>query len=678
MAKMDDDTLLSVIKHDIDSSTGKSYEELNSDRAKALKYYLGEPYGNESKGRSSIVTTEVADTIESMLPQILKPFVAQDRVVEFDPVGPDDEEAAKQETAYVNHVFYKENDGVNTLYTWAKDGLMSKNGFVKYFWDEEKEVTTESYTNLFNEELMGLLAQDGVEVSTHTETMVSMDTPQGPMEQTVHDVEIKRTISTGRVCVLNVPPEEFLFLPEESSWNVQDMGFCGHDTTKTVSDLVAMGYKLEDFEDYIGTSDPDEYDDQEKEQRFSDISNNPYGEDDGAQGDPSLRKVKYTEVYKRVDYDGDGFAELRKVCLINDKHILSNDEIDYIPFVSWTPIPMTHRFAGRSAADQAMDLQLQKSTVLRNIFDNFYLTNNVRNAVVEGEVNLGDLLNSAPGAAVRQSQPGMIEPLQTQQLSTSAFGLLEYLDSIKENRTGVTRYNQGIDADSLNKTASGINRIMDASAQRLELISKLFGEGVKRLMLGIHRLLLQNQDKQKVISVAGSWVPVSPTEWRERTNMTVMVGLGTGDKDKMLQYLMMVLQIQKEAMAAQLPIVQPHNLYNTLSKLIENAGLKEVSQYFTDPKKLPPQKPKKPSAEEQLIMAQAKAAEQETTVKAQENQQDYEVKLRELALKERQVEIDERKLAMEELTMINAKQDEAMQAALDARRAEYEAQAAAQ
>ena len=332
-----------------------------------------------------------------------------------------------------------------------------------------------------------------------------------------------------------------------------------------------------------------------------------YGDqhDEGNIVDPSMRRVKLTECYKRIDYDGDGYAELRRVLVVNEKYIIENEEIDYVPFESITPIVMTHRFFGRSAADQTMDLQLQKTMLTRNIMDNLYLINNQRNAVVEGEVNLGDLMDSTPGSSVRMTAPGMVQPLPTQPFNGHAFGMLEYLDSIKENRTGQTKYNQGMDADSLNKTATGISRIMDASAQRMELIARLYGEGVKRLMLGIHRLLLQNQDKQKVIELRGRWVPINPKEWKDRTNMSVVVGLGTENRDKMLGHLMTIASIQKEAMQGGLSMVNESNLYNTAVKLIENAGLKHPNLYFTDPATVPPQPPQ---PDPQMVMMEGSTA----------------------------------------------------------------------
>jgi len=671
---VNDDELLGALRRDIDASTGKTYDQLNHDRAKALKYYLGEPYGNEIDGRSKIVTTEVADTIESMLPQILKVFVASERAVYFDPVGPEDEQASKQETDYVNHVFYKENDGFGTLYAWFKDALLSKNGIVKYYWEEKDEVVTESYTNLTEDELMALLGEDGVEVVEQTSTSEQQEqmvqTPMGPQPMvnvvTSFDVKIKRSQTTGQCRVDNVPPEEFLIDADYNSMSLKQVPFCAHEREMTVSDLAALGYDTDEIMAYAGKGDGD-YDTVEKDQRFADISDSTEFEDEG-RSDPSMRLVKVTECYKRVDYDGDGYAELRRIMLVNDTHILDNEEFDYVPFEVISPVPMTHRFFGRSAADQTMDLQLQKSMLMRNILDNLYLTNNVRHGAVEGEVNLGDLLDNTPGGVVRMTAPGMVQPLPVQPFTGHAFGMLEYIDSVKENRTGVTRYNQGIDADSLNKTASGINRIMDASAQRLELIARLFGEGVKRLMLGIHRLLLQNQDKEKIVQLRGQWVPVNPSEWKDRTNMTVVVGLGTENKDKLLSHLMMILETQKEAMMAGVPVANVGNLYNTLVKMVENSGLKEPSLFYTDPSTVPPTPPE-PSAEEKMVMAQTQAAQQEAQLKAQKQAQDYELGKQKL---NQDYEIRMAELQLKYATEGQKAVDNALDRAVDAARSETE------
>ena len=672
---MNETELLAAVRRDIDASSGSYYERINYERAKALRYYMGLPYGNEMDGRSKIITTEVQDTIEAMLPQILKPFISSESVVYFDPVGPEDEQAAKQETQYVNHVFYKENEGLKVLYDWAKDGLMSKNGILKYYWEDKERKATESYTGLNDEDLMLLLSDDDVEVIEQTEETEIEMVDGMSVAMTTYDVKVKRTESSGQVLVMNIPPEEFLIDSEWNELNLQNVPFCAHETYTTLSDLRARGYDTTDIEPYAGSVARKEYDNLEQQERFKDISEDYFNVKRDQPADPSMRRIKLTEVYKRIDYDGDGHAELRRILLVNETHILDNEEIDYVPFEAWTPIPMTHRFYGRSAADQTMDLQLQKSMLTRNILDNLYLINNTRHAVVEGEVNLQDALDSKPGGVVRMSSPGMMQPLPTQPFTGHAFGMLEYLDSIKENRTGVTRYNQGIDADSLNKTAAGITRIMDASAQRLEMIARLFGEAVKRLMLGMHRLLLQNQDKEKVVQLRGQWVPINPMEWRERTNMTVLVGLGTENRDRMLGHLMTLYQMQKEIVLAGSTLVNEMNLYNTLSKIVENAGLKNPELYITDPSSVPP-RPPQPDPQMEMVKGQLAVAQQDNQVKAQKVQSDYDVDLRKLMLDERKVSLEERRLALEEMQIQMASADEALQAEVDARQAEMEAQGA--
>lgn len=664
---MDSDQLLASIRADLADCDRQT--ELRDEREKALKYYLGEKYGNEVEGRSSIVTTEVADTVESMLPQILKPFISHENVVYFDPVEPGDEQQAKQETAYLNHVFYKENDGARVLYSFAKDGLLSKNGFVKYYWDESEEVTTESYSGLDDMALDKLLSDDAVEVTEQSMEMVlSVDPATGvELPTPTYNITIKRTEKTGKLVVVNVPPEEIKISAEWSDIDLKHVPFIAHERDVFISDLIAMGYSEDEVRD-VGTNVADDVS-SERVARFIDTAELHNSSE--STEDWSMRKVRYAECYKRVDYDGDGYAELRKICLINGTEILDNEEIDYVPFESWTPVPMPHRFFGRSAADQTMDIQLQKTMLVRNIMDNLYQSNNVRYAVVDSEVAIEDLLDSTPGGVVRMTAPGMVAPLPTPMLTGHPYQMLEYLDTVKENRTGVTRYNQGIDADSLNKTAAGITRIMDASAQRLQMVATLFGEAVRRLMIGMHRLLIQNQDKPKMIRITGQWIPMSPSDWRERSNMTVVVGLGTGDKDKEIQYLMNILSLQKEALMGGLPLVTMDHIYNTAAKIVEASNLREPSQFFKDPQGQPP--PQKEDPQQKMVEAQVQVAQQQNQVKSEENQQDYDIQLRKLALEERKVQIEERRLALEELKIVREADKEATQAEYDATHAEMEA-----
>ena len=676
--------LLAALRSDIDSSTGtKSYKKLNQARVEVMKRYMMEKYGNEIPGRSSIVTSEVSDTVEAMLPQIMKMFVSSEKVVNFDPVGPEDEAAARQETAYVNHVFYKDNPGLEILHCWFKDALSVKVGFVKYYWDESKEVITETYQGLTDQELMALLSDPNVEVEDQEQRVEAIPVPgMEEVFQTVTDVNIKRTNKKGRVRVESVPYDEILMDAEYTGMHLQDIPFIGHETTTTLSDLRAQGFSesvLKDIEDYAVASEGvnENY---EKEQRFRDISDDPYQMSRSEEVDVNMRPIKLTECYKRYDYDGDGYSELRRVLLVSDSKIIENEEFDYVPFESICSIPVPHRFFGLSPGDQVAPLQDQKTSVVRNILDNLYLTNNVRMGVVEGEVNYTEALDSKPGGIVRMSQPGMLFPIPVQPFSGQTYGFLEYLDTVKEQRTGATRYNQGMDSNSLNKTAHGIDQIMEASAARMELIARLFGEGLKRLMLGVHRLLLQNQDQARVVQITGQYVPINPSEWRERTNMTVVVGLGTGNKDKTLGHLMNVFNVQKELMQGGAHWITPENLHATASKIIENSGLKNPEVYFTPPQMVPPPPPPPPDPQVELLKMQLQVQQQQAQTKEMDSQRSYDIEMRKLALDEQKMRLEAQKVALqdgklqlEQATAVDASVDRTLDRELEARSMELDA-----
>jgi hypothetical protein len=321
----------------------------------------------------------------------------------------------------------------------------------------------------------------------------------------------------------------------------------------------------------------------------------------------AMREVWITECYIRCDWDGDGIAERRKVTVAGSgQEILDNEPWDGpLPFVSLTPIIMPHRFFGLSVADLVMDLQLIKSTIVRQILDNLYLSNNGRHVISE-QVNLDDMMTARPGGIVRLKNgalpgQGHIVPLDTPMVAAQAFPMLEYLDGVRENRTGVTRYMQGIDADSLNKTATGISQIMTAAQQRVELIARVFAEtGVKDLFRKILELVNRHQSAPRIIRLRNRWVPMDPRQWTTQMDVSIAVGLGTGNKDQTLIHLRSLLEIQVQAIRMQGgvdgPLVRLENVYNTLAKLVENAGLKSADAYFTDPAQRPPAPPPAPAA----------------------------------------------------------------------------------
>ena len=546
----------SIISSEINNSMGFLGGALSESRKKSLEYYMGEKLGTEQDGRSQVVSTDVSDTIETILPNLLRVFTSSDQVVRCEPVKAEDVLLADQVTNYINYIFNKDNNGFSVLYTWFKDALLEKNGIVKVYWDDAEKVEQETYENLNDQEYELLIADDDVEVIQEesfpdTYTKEQYELFKADMESKgqlvediaqpkIHNCIIKRTKSVGKVKIENIPPEEFLI--QRSAKTIEDASFVAQRVLKTRSDLIEMGYD-EDIVNNLPTSNNILYND-ESLVRNSNIDESPT--DDSP--DDSTSEIEVFECYVRVDMDGDGVAELRKViCAGTGYVILENMPCDFIPFCSLTPIPMPHRFYGRSVSELVEDVQLVKSTVMRQLLDNMYLTNNNRVAVMDGMVNLDDLLTNRPGGVVRTKQPPsqVMMPMQNQTISQQAFPLLEYLDTVRESRTGVTRYNQGMDADALNKTATGVNALMSQSQMRMELIARVFAEtGVKDLFKRIFELTCKYQDKERVVELNNQFIPVKPTEWRNRYNISITVGLGTGSSEQQIGMLNNILERQ--------------------------------------------------------------------------------------------------------------------------------------
>lgn len=557
--------------------------ELAGDREAAINYYLGKPYGNEVEGRSQVVTRDVLETVEWILPDLIEIFTAGDKAVEFTPKGQEDEEAADQETDYVNHVVMQQNDSFMTLYSWFKDALLLKVGYVKIYWDVSEDITEDTYENLSAEELT-MLAQDQA-----VEIVAAEQTPFG------FNVVLKRNNKVGKVCIEAVPPEEMLIDMSTRSLDLGKSTYVEHRTKKTLSEIRLMGF---DVDDNIASSDSLDGDDSVATAR------NIYEEDDwdleGA--DPATRQVWFRDITIEIDADGDGIAERMRYYVVGNR-ILYKEKAQNVYYAALGPVPMPHRHVGLSIADLVMDLQYIRSTVMRQYLDGLYLQNNGRYGISD-KVNLDDMLTSRPGGVVRintglgESASQHIMPLTHPATGSFALEGLGYLDSMKEVRTGVSKNEQGLDADALHKTSSGMNMVMTAAMRRKKLIARIFAEtGIKRAFTLTHELLKKHSDKQTIYRLRNKWIPVDPRQWQTRTDMRITVGLGTGSKDMQLQHLMSIMQVQEKGMV--INITEPKKIYNAAKRLAENAGFSDGDEFFTDPSTQPP-KPQQPPVEIQV------------------------------------------------------------------------------
>jgi len=643
--------ILSVLNREISNASGFVGGELVSRRKKSLEYYLGMPLGNEQEGRSQVVSNDVLDTVESLMPSLMRIFTQGDNVFHTEGVGPEDDEMARQCSDYLNYIFYKENKGFLALYTAFKDALIQKNGILKVYWDDANKTEREQYKRLTDDEFADLIADPEVRVKNHTEFEEPILDDEGKELDKInyHDCVIERTTLYGQVRIEPVPPEEFLI--ERRCKDIDSANFVAHRTRKTRSELVEMGYDR----DLVMTL-PSGNSDYTREDTFVRHQNVDTGNrDDDGKGASS--EVLVHECYIRMDINEDGKSELMKVLLAGDGafDILDMEEVDSMPFVSMTPVIMPHRFYGRSVSELVEDIQLIKSTVMRQMLDNMYLTNNNRVAVQDGQVAMDDLLTNRPGGIVRTKQPpqNVMMPIQAQPITEQASGMLSYLDSIKETRTGVTKASQGLNADTLNnKTATGQNQILTQSQMRMELIARIFAEtGVKDLALKMFELVCKYQQKEKIVRIRGKYVPMRPYEWKDRVNVTVQVGLGTGSKEQQLIMLNAILERQMQAINLQQnafgPMVNLRNIYNTLKKLIDNAGLNGVEPYFMDPDvgaaQMPQLPPKPPTEFEKVTLAQVQGENQRAQLKAEVEIKRIEAQMRqellEFELKIKEIEL---------------------------------------
>jgi hypothetical protein len=581
---MDDNKLKGILDSEIENSIGFVETETTDDRSKAIKYYNREPYGNEVEGRSSIVTGEVAEVVDGALPQLLRIFTQSDELVRFDPKFPGDEEAAKQATEYCNLVFFQDNDGVILMHDWFKDALLQKNGIVKYWWEDSEDPIKETYKDLNAEELTMLFADNEMELVSQDMNEISpesFDPISGMLIPATYsyDVVIKKKKEAGRVKVQNVPPEEFLISKRDK--NIRTARFVAHRVMMTRSDLVAAGYHKDVVDDLPAYSDltysPER------------IARYDRGEmpDEAQSLDFSMQEIEVFECYIRTDLDDDGMAELVKVTYAGMTTVLDKEEVDHIPFASVCPIPMPHKFFGQSLADRAMDIQLIKSTITRQILDNLYLTNLPRMTAIDGQVNMDDLLTVAPNGIVRMKTPGAVQALTVPPTAAQSFPMLDYMDNVLQKRSGVTQTSQGLDPNILqNTTATAIAAMQQAGSGRIEMIARIFADtGVKDLFTGIFHLLCKYQDKARVVRMRGKYVSIDPREWKNNYDVSISVGLGTGNKDQQMAMAAMVLQKQEQILGTQgfsNPLVTIGQYRNTLGKMIEAAGYKDSNEFFKE------------------------------------------------------------------------------------------------
>ena len=634
--ELDDNEIIALIEGEINSSSGFQDSEISAQREKAMEYFYGEPFGNEEDGRSQVVVTDVQDTIMWMMPSLMRVFTAGDRVVRFEPEGPEDEAVAEQATKYVNHVFHKQNNGFMILYNLFLDALINKVGIVKHYWEEKEKITSEDYENLSDNEFRLLEQDENLELDQHTEMtkMVPVTDPMTgqmvEMEERTHDAVFLRRSVDGKVTKENVPPEEFLI--NAGAKTVEDATFICHRSHKSRNDLIAMGFDPEIVEELASSTSVDGISTSEEyTARHSYDSTDTYTAEN--RGD-SEELVEVFESYLNLDSEEGDVSVLYKVTHAGSE-VLECEPIDYKPFSTVCPIPIPHKFYGLSVAETVQDIQLIRSTLTRNLLDNMYLANNGRFQVVEGQVNIDDLLTNRPGGIVRTRSPQALQPIQTPALQNYSFEMLEYWDNIKSGRTGVNPTTQGLPADVLKShvTTGAITGALTNAQGRIELIARIFADtGVRNIFKSVYNLIQRYENRKKIVRVQNNYFEIDPSSWREDLDVSIEVGIGYGDQDIRMNNLSTYAQLVEKVAQQTEGIINPDNIYNLMREIADEMGIKNVDRFITPPS----EEAKEPNIQEQALQAQAQAL----MIEAQASQVEAQVKVKEAEIKAAKLELE--------------------------------------
>lgn len=610
MARMSENDLRMVIEQEVSESTTWANSELTGDRERNLRYYHGMPMGNEVVGRSQVVSWDVFETIESALPSLLEPFFAGDDIGEFEPAEHSDEDYAEQATDYVNWLIKKKNDGFITFNTWLKDGLLSKVGIVRAWWDATPVIKKQTYRGLTDAQLSRFTDDAKCTILTHDaepdpddaahrqEAQAQMATlpPEQQMQvqamlaqpaQELHTISVQWDKGPRGVRIDNVPPESFIL--SRRAKKVADVSIMGELREYTRSDLVSMGFdkdRIANLSDYEVAGSHLMF---ERNQAMA------QGVADAA--DDTMQPISMFFGFVRVDYDGDGIAEWRRV-FMGGNDILENEEVEDQEYSLWSPILIPHRIIGMALADSVTSIQDTKTSLTRQYLDSLYIANNPTSYALPG-ANLDDLLSNRIGRVIRMKNAGDAGPLQTTLVANESLQGLQLMDTERENRTGISRLNSGLDADSLNKTATGASIANTRDQKREKMILRIFAEtGCKDLFKRVLALTCLYQDKPATIRLRNKWVEYDPRNWSSEMDVSINVGLGTGDKTETIGFLNMMGAYFTQA--APMGIVSPKNVYN-LGKLLLKAGKIQGGEYnlITDPDTVAPQAPQ-PTPEQTL------------------------------------------------------------------------------
>jgi hypothetical protein len=614
--KMSDKELAALLSDRIASTTGFSDTRMSKEREKVARYYNGELPTPIHAGNSKYVSMDVYDSVETMKAQLLETFSGNHNCVRFAGQGSEDVPLAEVATEYANFVVFRQNNGYQVFHDVIHNGLTARVGICKVFWDRETKRVEESFEGLTEEEFMALFMEPDVE--DYNDLAKEADgTYSGTLVRT-------RDVSQVRLDV--VPPEEFMISARAK--DIRDADIVGQRTRKTASDLIRMGIPKSVVEDLSAMDDIWLTTEPEVQARFSATDANVLAGLDYTPGAPDRRRIDLYEIYMQVDLDGSGVSQLWKFLYAGNR-VLDKERADRVPYVAFVPLPVPHTFFGNNYAARVIPTQNARTVLVRGILDHTVITNNPRYEVLRGALpNPRELMENRVGGIVNVTRQGAILPLPQSGLNPFVFQTVQLLDADKEESTGISSLSQGLNKDAISKqnSADMVGQLVSLSQQRQKVVARQFAEGfLKPLWIEVYQLIIENEKQEKVIEVAGKYVPVAPSSWSERRDVYVEFALGYGEKEREAQkYIQMdMLLSADEELRALYPLEKRHA---TVSRAIQASGIKDVSTFLLTP-------------EEAAQAAQAKGPDPMVMMQMQMAMKELEIKEREVAIKEAQVQI---------------------------------------
>lgn len=656
--KMDEEQLC-VVVGSLVKDAEEYRNERSKDRIKAMEYFDGDSDEMQKhipadEGRSRVVSRDVRSAVKKVLPSLIRTILGNDEIIEYMPVGEGDEDQADQASDYVNYIALPECNGRQAIEDAINDAVRLRNGILKWHQEKRIDVKVSLHTGLDEMAMAQLVEDDDVEVLQHSEGVETIDTPEGPQEVPVHDVKIRRRVTKSEPKIVAVALENWLIHPH--AIRLDDSPIVGENTRIRRSELVEMGFDRDKVWKIPAANSRSSEQGIEEDARRRDL------EDDKESPQKALDEVEFYDLLVRVDYDGDGIAELRRLVFaggIKADYLLENEEWDEINYADIVSERRPHQWEGNSVADDVIEIQTVNTVLLRQTADNLYWQNNLQAIVQEGAIinqdavlnpQFGKPIRVADGVSVKDAISYNIVPF----VADKSFAMISYMKEEATDRTGISDASSGMAPDALqNMTAKASAMVEQAGIGQTEMMVRCVANSLKPLFRGLLKLIIQHQDKPRTVRLRNEWVQFDPKTWNASMDATVNTGLGAGTRERDMMAMMQVVGLQEKLLAAMGPTVgmqyvSPDNIYNAVSKMVEAAGLKSVGLYFTKPdpqaiQQAIEQQSSQPSPEEikakaamELEQVRGQTKMQIEQAKGQARQQEFGAKMQVEANKERE------------------------------------------